>query len=191
MSQLNGSAQVYNLATLQINQDGAEGLALTPRPVIYAKDADQLGQRRQARRSFDLPDQRICADLDPEPAHQALAGTSSEGTPYCGDDLAGSLGLLCVWGANLGERSGEDSPLANSVPATPATQVQPEDHLRALDRKVSQRTPIPAMARARDALATRTDSRVLAVSFHDPTLVRLEHASKRYLAQIGQEVSVR
>src|SRR5271166_4151209 len=31
-----------------------------------------------------------------------------------------------------------------------------------------------AMARARDALATRTDSRVLAVSFHDPTLVRLE-----------------
>jgi hypothetical protein len=98
---------------------------------------------------------------------------------------------LCVWGANLGERFGEDSPLAHSVPATPATQVQPEDRLRALDRKVSQRTPIPAMARARDALATRTDSRVLAVSFHDPTLVRLEHASKRYLAQIGQEVSVR
>src|SRR5208283_1846573 len=70
--------------------------------------------------SFDLPDQRICADLDPEPAHQALAGTSSEGTPYCGDDLAGSLGPLCVWGANLGERFGEDSPLAHSVPATPA-----------------------------------------------------------------------
>jgi hypothetical protein len=88
--------QVYNLATFQINQDGAEGLALTPRPVIYAKDADQLGQRRQARRSFDLPDQRICADLDPEPAQ--LAGTSSEGTPYCGDDLAGSLGLLSIAG---------------------------------------------------------------------------------------------
>ena len=101
------------------------------------------------------------------------------------------LGLSCVWGARLEETLDEDSPLATCMPATPATQVQPEDHLRALDRKVSQRTPIPAMARARDALATRTDSRVLAVSFHDPTLVRFEHASKRYLAQIGQEVSVR
>ena len=28
------------------------------------------------------------------------------------------------------------------------------------------------------------DSRVLAVSFHDPTLVRLEHAAKRHLVQI-------
>jgi hypothetical protein len=43
---------------------------------------------------------------------------------------------------------------------------------------------IPAMARARNGLATRTDSRVLAVSFHDPTLVRLEHAAKRHLVQI-------
>src|ERR1700732_336400 len=172
-----------------MSEENVDALPLTS--IEHAKDADQLGQRRQARRSFDLPDHRICADLHPEPAHQALAGTSSESTPYYRDDLAGSLGLLCVWSANLGERFGEDSPLAHSVPATPATQVQPEDHLRALDRKVSQRTPIPAMARARDALATRTASRVLALSFHDPTLVRLEHASKRYLAQIGQEVSVR
>jgi hypothetical protein len=87
-------------------------------------------------------------------------------------------------GANLGETFSEDSPLATSIVATPATQVQPEDHLRALDRKILQRTPIPAMARARDALATRTDSRVLTVSFHDPTLVRLEHAAKRHLVQI-------
>src|SRR5271165_2995242 len=116
--------------------------------------------------------------------HQALAGTSSEGMPHRGDDLAGSLGLLCIWGANLGEAFGEDSPLATVVPATPATQMQPEDHLRALDRKVFERTPIPAMARARDGLATRTDSRVLTVSFHNPTLVRVEHAAKRHVAQI-------
>jgi hypothetical protein len=88
----------------------------------------------------------------------ALAGPSPEGTTRHGDDLAGSLGLSCVWGANLRETFGEDSPLATSVPATPATQVHPEDHLRALDRKVLKRTPIPAMARARDALATRKDT---------------------------------
>jgi len=44
-----------------------------------------------------------------------------------------------------------------------------------------------AMARARDGLATRADSRVLTVSFHDPTLVRVEHAAKRHVAQIGEE----
>jgi hypothetical protein len=81
--------------------------------------------------------------------------------PHRGDDLAGSLGLLCIWGANLGEAFGEDSPLATVVPATPATQTQPKDYLRALDRKVFERTPIPAMARARDGLATRTGGRVL------------------------------
>jgi len=124
-------------------------------------------------------------------AEQALAGTPSESTPYRGDDLAGSLGLLCVWGANLRETFGEDSPLAISVAATPATQAQPEDHLRALDRQVLQRTPIPAMARARDGLATRTDSRALTVSFHDPTLVRLEHAAKRHHVQICEKVYVR
>jgi hypothetical protein len=123
----------------QINQYGAEGLALTPRPIINTKDAD-LGQRRQVCRSFDLPDQRIRADRHPESAHQALAGTSSQGMPHRGDDLAGSLGLLCIWGANLGETFGEDSPLATGFPATPATQMQPEDHLRALDRKVFERS---------------------------------------------------
>jgi hypothetical protein len=65
--------------------------------------------------------------------------------PNRGDDLSGSLRLLCIWGANLGETFGEDSPLATVIPATPATQTQPEDHLRALDRKVFERTPIPAM----------------------------------------------
>jgi hypothetical protein len=90
-------------------------LARTPRPIIYTNDAD-LGQRGQVCRSFDLPDQRICADRHSEPAHQALAGTSSEGMPHRGDDLAGSLGLLCIWGANLGETLGEDSPLATVVP---------------------------------------------------------------------------
>jgi hypothetical protein len=45
--------------------------------------------------------------------------------------------------------------------------------------------------RARDALATRTDSRVLTVRFHDPTLVRLEHAAKHHLVQIWEEVYVR
>jgi hypothetical protein len=77
----------------------------------------------------------------PEPAHRALAGTSSEGMPNRGDDLVGSLGLLCVWGTNLGETFGEDSPLATGIPATP-TQMQPENHLRALDRKVFQRIPV-------------------------------------------------
>jgi hypothetical protein len=37
------------------------------------------------------------------------------------------------------------------------------------------------MARARDGLATRTGGRVLTVSFHDPTLVRLEHAATAVL----------
>jgi hypothetical protein len=44
-----------------------------------------------------------------------------------------------------------------------------EDHRSALDRKVLQRTPIAAMAQARNGLATRTDSRVLTVSLYDPT----------------------
>jgi hypothetical protein len=75
-----------------------------------------------------------------------MAGTSSEYMPHRGDDLAGSLCLLHIWGANLGETFGEDSTLATGVPATPATLTQPEDRRRALDRKVFQRPPIPAMA---------------------------------------------
>jgi hypothetical protein len=31
----------------------------------------------------------------------------------------------------------------------------------------------------------------LTVSFHDPTLIRLEHAAKCHVAQIGEEVYVR
>jgi hypothetical protein len=69
--------------------------------------------------------------------------------------------------------------------------MQPEDHLRALDRKVFQRTPVPAMARVRDGLAPRTDGRVLTVSFHDPTLIRLAHAAKCDVAQIGEGLYVR
>ena len=37
------------------------------------------------------------------------------------DDLAGSLGLLCARGASFEETFGEDSPLATSMPATPAS----------------------------------------------------------------------
>ena len=74
--------------------------------------------------------------------HQALARTPSQGTTHHTDDLAGSLGLSCVLGASLEEMLGEDSPLATSLPATPATEVQPEDHRNALDRKVLQKTPV-------------------------------------------------
>jgi len=50
--------------------------------------------------------------------HQALARTPSQGTTHHTDDLAGSL---CVLGASLEEMLGEDSPLATSMPATPAS----------------------------------------------------------------------
>jgi hypothetical protein len=73
--------------------------------------------------------------------HQALARTPSQGTTHHTDDLAGSLGPSCVRGASLEETLGEDSPLATGMPATPATEVQPEDHRNALDRKVLQKTP--------------------------------------------------
>jgi hypothetical protein len=53
---------------------------------------------------------------------------------------------------------GKDSPLATCIAATPATDVRSEDHRSALDRKVLQRTPIAAMARVRNGLATRTNS---------------------------------
>ncbi len=62
--------------------------------------------------------------------------------------LAGSLGLSCVRGASLEETLGEDSPLSTSMPATPATDVQPEDHRNALDKKVLQKMPVLAMALA-------------------------------------------
>ncbi len=57
-----------------------------------------------------------------------------------------SLDRLVLWvrGASLEETIGEDSPLATSMPATPATEVQPEDHRNALARKVLQKTPVLA-----------------------------------------------
>src|SRR6202047_3944512 len=45
----------------------------------------------------------------PEPAHQALAGTSSQGATHHSDNLIGSLGLSCVRGANLEGTFGKDS----------------------------------------------------------------------------------
>jgi len=53
--------------------------------------------------------------------HQALARTPSQGTTHHTDDLAGSLGLSCVLGASLEEMLGEGSPLATTMPATPAS----------------------------------------------------------------------
>jgi len=74
--------------------------------------------------------------------------TPFQGATHDTDDLAEWLGLSCVRGASLEETLGEDSPLATSMPATPATEVQPEDHWNALDRKVLQKTPLLTMAQA-------------------------------------------
>ena len=71
-------------------------------------------------------------------------------TTHRTDDLAESLGLSCVRGANL-----EDSSLATGMPTIPATEVQPEDHRNALDRKVLHKTPVLAMARARTCHRSR------------------------------------
>jgi hypothetical protein len=57
--------------------------------------------------------------------HQGLARTPYQGTTHHTENLAGSLGLSCVRGASLEEMLGEDS-LATSMPATPATEMQPE-----------------------------------------------------------------
>ena len=92
--------------------------------------------------------------------HQALAGTPSQCTTHHTDDLAGSLGLSCVLGASLEEMLGEDSPLATSMPATPATEVQPEDHRNALHRKVLQKTPVLAMAQAQTCRRSRKCTKV-------------------------------
>jgi hypothetical protein len=86
---------------------------------------------------------------------QARARTPSQGTTHHTDDLAGSLGLSCVRGASLEETLGEDSSLATSMPATPATEVQPEDHRNALDTKVLRKTPVLAMAQAQTCHRSR------------------------------------
>ncbi len=109
---------------------------LRPSPVIYAEDADRVGQRRRTCRFLDSADQRVRAERHPESAHQTLAGTSSQGTSHHNDDLAGSLGLSRVGSTNLGEMLGKNLPPATSITATPATDMQSEDYRSALDRKV-------------------------------------------------------
>jgi len=89
------------------------------------------------------PEWCLTAPISRRRAHvvnQSLARTPSQGTTHHADDLAGTLALSCVLGASLGETLGEDSPFATSMPATPATDVQPEDHRNALARKVLQKT---------------------------------------------------
>ena len=68
-----------------------------------------------------------------------------------------SLDRLVSWvrGASLEETLDEDSPLATSMPAIPATEVQPEDHRNALDRKVLQKTPVLAMAQVQTCHRSR------------------------------------
>jgi hypothetical protein len=61
------------------------------------------------------------------------------------DRLAGAQALK--------ETFGEDPQLATSMPATPATEAQHEDHRNALDGKVLQRTPVLAMAQAQRTIA--------------------------------------
>src|SRR5271166_3766947 len=73
-----------------------------------------------------------------------------------------SLDRLVSWvrGASLEETLDEDSPLATSMPATPATEVQPEDHRNALDRKVLQKTPVLAMAQVQTCHRSRQCTKV-------------------------------
>src|SRR5271166_38469 len=92
--------------------------------------------------------------------HQALPRTPSQGTRHHTDDLAGSLDLSWVRGASLEDMLGEDSPLATSMPATLATEVQPEDHRNTLDRKVLQKTPVLAMAQAQTCRRSRKCTKV-------------------------------
>ena len=103
-------------------------------PKVWPLDQAQSSTPRT--RFLDSADQRVRAERHPEPSHQTLAGTSSQGTSHHGDDLAGSLGLSRVGSTNLGEMLGKNLPLATSITATPATDMQPEDYRSALDRKV-------------------------------------------------------
>jgi hypothetical protein len=86
--------------------------------------------------------------------------TPSQGATHDTDDLAEWLGLSCVRGASLEETLGEDSPLATSMPATPATEVQPEDRRNALDRKVLQKASVLAMAQAQPCRRSRKCTKV-------------------------------
>jgi hypothetical protein len=74
--------------------------------------------------------------------YQAVARTPSEGTTPHTDDLAGSLGLLCVWGANLGETFGEESPLRNQRSGNASDPGAAGGSSNALEGKVLQKTPV-------------------------------------------------
>jgi len=58
---------------------------------------------------------------------------------------------------SLEETLGENSPLATSMRATPATS---EDHRNALDRKVLQKTPVLAMAQAQTCQRSRKCTKI-------------------------------
>jgi len=63
-------------------------------------------------------------------------------------------------GCTPGKKSFSDPPLPpllqlNKVRTHPATEVQPEDHRNALDRKVLQKTPVLAMAQAQTRQRSR------------------------------------
>ena len=60
----------------------------------------------------------------------------------------------------LNRRLFEDSPLATSMPATSATEVQPQDHRNALDSNVLQKTPALAMAEAQTCHRSRKCTKV-------------------------------
>ena len=69
--------------------------------------------------------------------------------------------LVCrAYGASLEETLGEDSSLATALPAMPATEVQPEDHRNALDGKILQKTPVPAMAQAQTCHRSRKCTKI-------------------------------
>jgi hypothetical protein len=76
------------------------GLQLSDAKPILGR-LQEIVVSEQLQRSFNSADQRVRAERHPEPAHQALAGTSSQGATHHSDNLIGSLGLSCVRGANL------------------------------------------------------------------------------------------
>jgi hypothetical protein len=83
---------------------GAEGLALTPRPIVYTKDAD-LGN---AGRCAALLTCRISVSAltgIPSLLIKRWPGRPPRGMPHRRDDLAGSLGLFEYGAQTLARRS--------------------------------------------------------------------------------------
>jgi hypothetical protein len=64
----------------------------------FSEDCLDWATRRDL---IDKLGETVRAERHPEPAHQALAGTSSQGVTHHSDNLIGSLGLSCVKGANI------------------------------------------------------------------------------------------